>query len=73
MEELIDQFEAVSDEGGVFTVRVYQQVGEFRLLSGEVRETRGAKRLALSDGSPVNWIDEKTFKIVFTDQIIRKV
>jgi len=73
MEELIDEFEAESDEGEIYTVLTYQRVIETRLLSGEVRESRGAKRFILNDGSPVNWIDEKTFKIVLTDQVIRKI
>ena len=73
MEELIDRFDAASDDGDLFTVEVYQTVRTTRLLNGESRVTRGMKRLALSDGRDLNWIDAQTFKIVVTDEIIRKV
>ena len=73
MEELIDRFEAVSDDGQQFTVDVYQDVTTTRTLNGAASQIRGLKRVALSDGRDVNRIDEKTFKIVSTDQVIRKV
>ena len=73
MEREIRRFQAASDDGDVFTVIEYQNFIERRLLSGDTSITKGLKRLVLSDGSRVNQIDPETFKIVQTDQIIRKI
>lgn len=73
MEELIDSFEAVSDDGQTFSVLMYQRMTEHRPLSGPVQQIRGSKRLALSDGRAVNSIDDNTFRIVVGGIIIRKV
>ncbi len=37
------------------------------------RRGGGSKSLRLSDGRHINFLDEKTFKIVATDEIITKV
>ena len=72
MEEEIDRFEAVSDDGEMFTVIVYQELRESRSLTGS-SWSKGLPRLFLSDGKAVNEVDPETFKIVETNQIIRKV
>lgn len=73
MEEQIDRFKAASDDGTVFTVVIYQDMVESRQLGGDVQYIKGLKRCALTDGRHVNMIDATTFKIVSTDQIIRKI
>ncbi len=75
MEKETGRFQAESDEGRVFTVVVIQEIIEDRRLTGHPSSTRlGLRELFLSDrSSAVNQIDPVTFKIVETDQIIRKV
>jgi hypothetical protein len=72
MEQETGRFRAISDDGQEFVVIEYQPIRETRTLSG-TSITKGLKRLVLSDGSSVNQIDPETFKIVQTDQIIRKI
>jgi hypothetical protein len=73
MEQETRRFRAVSDDGEEFVVIEYQRIIEHKLLSGATSVTKGLKRLALSDGSSVNQIDPETFKVVQTDQLIRKI
>jgi len=73
MEQQIDRFKAVSDDGTDFTVVIYQEMVVSRPLGGDVQYIKGLKRCALSDGRHVNMIDATTFKIVSTDQVIRKI
>lgn len=72
-DEEIDRFEAVGEDGAIYTVIVYQTVVESRLFSAEGKRTAGPKRLLLLDGSPVNSIDGRTFKVVATGEIIKKL
>lgn len=73
MEREIDRFQAQNEAGDVFTIIVFQRFGDSRPLSGPVRYLPGSKRMVLLDGSHVNYIDAETFKIVETDEIIRKI
>jgi hypothetical protein len=73
MEQETGRFRAVSDDGEEFVVIEYQRIHEHKDLNGKISITKGLKRLALNDGSGVNRIDPDTFKIVQTDQIIRKI
>lgn len=73
MEHLVDQFDAVSDDSETFTVMRYQRIIRSSPLSGSSPPLKGSTRLALSDGRHVTSIDSVTFKIVATNQIIRKV
>lgn len=68
----INRFKARSDSGSVYTVVEYQTIIHFEGLSSG-GSMKGTKSLVLSDGRHVNYIDENTFKIVATDEIIRKV
>jgi hypothetical protein len=74
MERETRRFRAVSNDGGAeFTVIEYRSVTEYRDLSDDTSIGQRHPRFALTDGSSVNQIDPETFKIVRTDQIIRKV
>ncbi len=73
MEQETRRFKAVSDNGAEFTVIEYERLHEHRELSGQTSFTRGLKRLVLSDGSTVVQIDPETFKILRTNEVIRKV
>ena len=74
MEQVTGRFKAVDDSTGEeYTVLKYRHAKEKRDLDGKISRTFGLPRLALEDGSAVTPIDDKTFKIVHTDVIIRKV
>jgi hypothetical protein len=67
------RFRVRSDRGTEYIVIEYQEMISFAHLEDLGSEKPGLKRLATSDGSPVNYIDSKTFKIVSTDEIVRKI
>lgn len=73
MENLIDRFEAVSDDGQKYIVEHYQEVvpaGSY----GDPRATiPGMSRYQTSSGECLNQIDSETFQIVIGKKIIRKV
>lgn len=74
MERQIDRFDAKTDDGRVFSVVVYQEFIDATSIGDKARKwIPGMKRITLSDGSPVNYIDANTFKVFGTDEIIRKV
>lgn len=73
MEKLIERIVAESKNGKKFNVNIYQEFTNFSPLNGPSRLVPALKRAALDDGSPVNFIDDHSFKIVLTDEIIRKV
>ena len=72
MERKTNSFRAVSDGGEEFIVIEYRRFARDRDLSG-TSTRQGLPVFRLSDGSPVNRIDPETYKIVQTDQIIRKI
>ena len=64
---------ALKDDGGIITVFEFQQQVSSRPLDGPARTLPGMKVLTLPDGSPVNFVDEHTFKIVQTGEIVRRI
>jgi hypothetical protein len=68
----VDRFDAESEDGEVYTVVVYQEFVEFRSVMGNDWKP-GLQELRLLDGSHVNQIGSETFRILDTDEIIRKV
>jgi hypothetical protein len=72
-DEVIDRFEAVGEDGAIYTVFVYQRIVESRFFPREEKQAPGSKQLLLPDGSPVTPIDDKTFKVVSTGEIIKKL
>lgn len=73
MADLIARHIAESDDGETFEVLEYQHYTQARPLSGSPTRLPTVREYFLSDGRDVNWVDSETFKIVETDQIIRKV
>ncbi len=73
MEREVRRIVCQDDSSNTYTVIEYQQVIEARLLSGEVERMDGLKRLVVSGGGNVNFIDEDTFQIVSNGKIIRKI
>jgi hypothetical protein len=68
----VGRFDAVSDEGDIYTVVVFQEFTEFRSLIGG-STLPGLQEFRLLDGSFVNQINPETFQILDTDEILRKV
>lgn len=73
MEKEIERFEAESDDGTIYTVVIIQEYRDASSMSNPNSWVPGLKRLELLDGSAVNSLDSKTFKVVATDEIIRKI
>ncbi|ESW95250.1 hypothetical protein X768_32825 [Mesorhizobium sp. LSJC265A00] len=57
----------------MYTLIEYQNVVEKRMLDGSTVSAKGSLSLFLSNGHSVNYIDDDTFKVVETDEIIRRV
>ncbi|RWC61071.1 hypothetical protein [Mesorhizobium sp.] len=68
-----ERINARSDGGTTHIVIETQNIIETRMLDGSVSRTKGLKSLRLQNGAAVNHIDDDTFKIVQTDEIIRRV
>jgi len=71
-EEIVEQFQAVEDDGTMHEIILWQTIKEVRTRGG-VHYVRGMKRYATSDGLPVNYIDDETFEIVRFSKRVRKV
>lgn len=69
----IDRFQARSDKGRIYTVIKYQTMITFKPVSGPSSKAKGGYDYALQNGDPVSEIDSSTFKVLLTDEIIRKV
>jgi len=73
MREEIARYVCVCDDRTLFTVIVYQvyaDVSAAQSPSGRLPIRKGAQLL---DGGSVTLIDDETFKIVATGQVIRRV
>jgi hypothetical protein len=74
MEHQIDRFNARAEDGRLFSVVIYQEFVDGTAIGDEAKKwIPGMKRIALSDGSSVNFVDQNTFRIVQTGEIIRRV
>ena len=66
------RFRCVADDGSEHTIIEFQEMIDTSTLKG--RElVPGIKSLRDSHGGPCNFIDDDTFEIVQTGQIVRKV
>ncbi len=66
------RFQARGDSGTIYTVIETQQINRVP-MGDRVHEVPGTIYLKLLDDRNVNFIDDNTFKIVRTDEIIRKI
>ena len=74
MEKEVERFECEAKSGARSTVVAFQEYIAFNPLNGPTQWVKGLKRLELADGSSfVNCIDEQTYKIVTTDEIVRRL
>ena len=69
--EVIGRYSCVDDDGNQYVVIETQDIITSQTLGG-TSEMPGMKSLSLTDGSPVNFINDNTFKVVRIDTIIRK-
>jgi hypothetical protein len=72
MQEEIERFKAISDDGAEFTVIRHRSIIESRANSEPPTRSKGIPQLTLTDGRIVNQIDPETYQIVETNQIIRR-
>ena len=74
MKKEIERFRAISDDGTEHTVIRYRLDIWFTPVSGKRQLVRSVASFELyGDEREVGMVDSETFKIVETDQIIRKV
>lgn len=69
----IDRFLVKTDSGKEYVIVQYQEYISARSFNDPHGEVAGLKRLSTSTGLHVNYIDPQTFKVVETDEIVRKV
>jgi hypothetical protein len=69
-----NKYEAVDDYGNEYTIIEYQEVGERRAIGKPVEWVKmGSITFRLDDGTPINRINDTTFKIATTDRVLRRV
>jgi hypothetical protein len=71
--EEITRFRAADEEGNEITVICVRTITLSRTLDGKEARVRGLKEYMTTSGEPVTPIDSETFKVVTTDQIIRRI
>lgn len=74
MERETERIKVATESGKQMTLVCFQNFHDATSIGDQAKRwVPGMKRLALSDGSPVNRIDDDTFSIVATDEIVRRV
>jgi hypothetical protein len=72
MEEIVDEFDCMDDDGTQFTVYVYQDIIPAGHLKDTGRTIGGMKRLELDDGTLLSPIDSNTFTTL-SGLILRRI
>ena len=65
----INEFKVMDEQGSDYTLVEYQNVTETRSLKWR---RAGPSRFELADGTPVDKIDDETFKIETSDTVLRR-
>jgi hypothetical protein len=65
----ISEFKLIDDQGDEFTIFEYQEIIENPSLKWI---KTGPSWFRLSDGTPVNKINDDTFKVATTDSVLRR-
>lgn len=74
MENKIEQFEAVTENGDKFTINCFERIVTTNSLSRFAQKIPGAIRYETTCGLAVNTCkDPNQFEIVQTDQIVRRI
>jgi hypothetical protein len=71
MEETFAEYACEGDDGASVTVIEYRHVQRIGSASGP-RLYPGARRLALSTGEPVRYIDGATFEVIDSGELLRR-
>lgn len=69
----VDRFQARSDVGREYTIVIYQSFIPAPSHDDPHGEIAGMKSLFTSSGLDVRYIDSETFKIIKTNEIVRKI
>jgi len=69
----IERFQAVSDSGNKYTVLIYQKFIDASTAEDPNKYIPGIKSARTLDGQPLNRIDDKSFEIVETGEIITRI
>jgi hypothetical protein len=73
-EREINRFRAKSEDGREYIIIEFPKKTETKQWQSESKErTSGSKNLYTSTGLHVEYIDSRTFKIIETGEIVRKV
>lgn len=71
MEHEVHRFRCLSDDGTCLTVIEHRHVAIVD-VEGKTRSLPGARRLALSTGERVRYIDADTYEVVDTGEVLRR-
>jgi hypothetical protein len=66
------EFRATDENGDEYTIYEYQEVGERRSMEKTEWIKMGPPIWRLDDGTPVNKVDDDTFKIATTDITLKR-
>ena len=73
MRQEVGRFRAKGDDGAIYTVIEYQNFTGTEILSGSPSRSPGSRELTLTNGAHVKFLDDNTFQIANTEQVIRKI
>jgi hypothetical protein len=73
MRKEINRYRCIGDSGREYTVIEYQNFTRYQTLNDPPQDVPTTKEWFLSDSQDVNFIDENTFQIVLTDELVRKI
>lgn len=69
----IRRFETLAADGSKVPVIEFQWVTTRRDVNGRLHSTESPKLFGLADGSQVNRVEDKTYKVLHTGQVLRDV
>lgn len=73
MREVMERFQVRGEDGAVYDVEIQQNRGDETLLDGTPHTTHGLKEAVLADGRRLNFVDDDTFKIVVTGEVVTRI
>jgi len=66
-------FKAKSETGETYTINEFQEYISVLTNIGNTTQFEGTKRWKISTGSEVKQVDQDTYRIVLSSQIVRKI
>lgn len=73
MQDLIERFKAKGNSGSEYEVLVIQRLVRNSTLDGLDSSLAGLPEAMLADGRRLNKIDDDTFKVVDTGEVVRRL